>query len=526
MRTSKQTKKWMATLVVTGLGVAVLAPAAQAADEPEPASVQTALTINEVQSSDPADGPDWIELTNTSDQPIDPNGVVVLDNSDSDPYTIVGKDPLAPGAYLLLSKDTDFSFGLGKGDSVRLFSTGTTDFSGATPFDATTWPADNHTVPSWGRCPDGIGDFAMTTAATPGAVNDCSEPEPEVGSVDDIVINEIESNGDNPDWIELKNTGALPVDVAGLQLVDNGGDEQYAIPADTTIVAGGYLIIDGTQFTFGLGSDDSAILLSADGNTVLDQYDWTEHAATTYGRCPDGTGNFADTATATPGATNDCAEAPLTDFPIVINEVESNGDDTDWVEVMNVGAEAFDISGYVFKDDKDDHSYALPEGSVVAAAGVFVIDQLTTASAGFDFGLGNPDTVRLFDPSGTTLLLSETFSSHAAVTWARCPNGTGNFVDSTSSTKGELNDCSTPVRINEIESSGDAADWVELINISDAPVDITGLILSDNKDEDVFTIPSTPALAAGGIVVFERTDDPATGFDYGLGGGDDSRYPR
>lgn len=147
----------------------------------------------------------------------------------------------------------------------------------------------------------------MTTSATPGAVNDCSEPEPEVGSVDDVVINEIESkDGDNPDWIELKNNGSLPVDVAGLQLVDNGGDEQYAIPADTTIVAGGYLVVDGTQFTFGLGGDDSAILLSADGNTVLDQYDWTSTAEVTYGRCPDGTGDFAATTVATPGEANVC----------------------------------------------------------------------------------------------------------------------------------------------------------------------------------------------------------------------------
>src|SRR5690606_32414879 len=46
--------------------------------------------------------------------------------------------------------------------------------------------------------------------------------------------------------------------------------------------------------------------VSADG-VVLDEYSWTAHAATTYGRCPDGTGAFATTTAPTKGAANQCA---------------------------------------------------------------------------------------------------------------------------------------------------------------------------------------------------------------------------
>jgi len=348
--------------------------------------------------------------------------------------------------------------------------------------------------------------------------------EPAVGSVADIVINEVESSGDATDWIELKNTGTAVVDASGLQLVDNGGDEQYSIPADTTINAGDYLVVDDTQFTFGMGSGDSAILLDTDGTTVLDEYTWTSHAAVTYGRCPDGTGEFADTAVSTRGAANDC-QPPVVTSDIVINEVESNGDDTDWIEVMNIGTDPVDISGWVIKDDKDTRPDTVPSGSIVAPGGLLVIDQKTsTYPEGFDFGLGNPDEARLYLPDGTTLVASYAWADHAAVTWARCPDGTGEWIDAPTSTKGRPNDCNTPLRINEVESSdGDNPDWIELINVGDSALDITGLVLSDNKDSDVFTIPATPALAAGAIVVFERTDDPATGFDYGLGSGDNVR---
>src|SRR5690606_35460294 len=109
----------------------------------------------------------------------------------------------------------------------------------------------------------------------------------------------------------------------------------------------------------------------------------------------------------------------------------------------------------------------VPAGSVVEPGGVFVIDQQTTTHPeGFDFGLGNADKVRLYLADGVTLMATESWTEHAPVTYARCPNGTGPLEPSFASSKGELNDCSTPLRINEVESSdGDNSDWIELINV-------------------------------------------------------------
>lgn len=54
-----------------------------------------------------------------------------------------------------------------------------------------------------------------------------------------------------------------------------------------------------TEFDFGFGGADQARLFDADGVTLLDAYTWESHAATTYGRCPDGGGEFQETTTPT-----------------------------------------------------------------------------------------------------------------------------------------------------------------------------------------------------------------------------------
>jgi Lamin Tail Domain/RTX calcium-binding nonapeptide repeat (4 copies) len=122
-----------------------------------------------------------------------------------------------------------------------------------------------------------------------------------------VKINEVESNGGTPgDWVELVNTGSAPVDVSGWVVKDNDDTHVFTVAAGTTMAAGAFLALD-VDPVFGLGSDDSARLFLPDGSTLVDSYSWTSHAATTYGRCPDGTGAFATTTAPTKGAANACA---------------------------------------------------------------------------------------------------------------------------------------------------------------------------------------------------------------------------
>ena len=119
-----------------------------------------------------------------------------------------------------------------------------------------------------------------------------------------VRINEVESSDGNPgDWVEIVNTGTATVDVSGWVGQDNDDDHSYEIDKNTTLAPGGFLALD-VDSSFGLGGEDSARLF--DGDTLVDSYSWSDHADTTYGRCPDGTGDFITTTAPTKGSANAC----------------------------------------------------------------------------------------------------------------------------------------------------------------------------------------------------------------------------
>jgi hypothetical protein len=129
-----------------------------------------------------------------------------------------------------------------------------------------------------------------------------------------VKINEVESNGGTPgDWVELINIGGTTADLSGWRFRDNDPARVTApaiIPAGTLLPPGQYYVLNEVvsgvgQFNFGLGAADSAIVTDAN-DAPVDSYSWTAHAAVTYGRCPNGTGAFVNTATSTKGAANDC----------------------------------------------------------------------------------------------------------------------------------------------------------------------------------------------------------------------------
>ena len=94
---------------------------------------------------------------------------------------------------------------------------------------------------------------ATTTAATTApAAATTAAPEPEYGSPSDIIIIEIcaknksvieDFSGDYPDWIELKNTSDLPVNLSGCGLSDDINEPMKWKFPDTVIEPKGYLIV-------------------------------------------------------------------------------------------------------------------------------------------------------------------------------------------------------------------------------------------------------------------------------------------
>ncbi|MDD3402956.1 MAG: lamin tail domain-containing protein [Hespellia sp.] len=499
---------------------------------PETLSSASTVVINEIESSASDKGNDWIEIINIGDTAVDISGWFVSDDkgienlADGSTWKIEDGTTIAAGAVMVLEQDTDFGFGLGKADTAGLYD------GNSQLLDSYAWTG--HANGTYARVPDGIGEF-VDQEATKGQLNSTAGVPGEGGEntgTGKLVINEINSAPD--DWVELMNAGTADLDVSGYEIRDNSDDHRFKIAAGTTVKAGELLLIKDTtvgevyndttqtyssgefQTAFGMGSGDSIRIYDTQG-ALLDEYSWTEHASyngqeseASYGRYPDGTGEFA-VMPETPGSAN-----TLHPSQVVINEIESDGDTTDWVEIYNKGTTAVDISGwYLYDNDPVGHAADITpvaEGTTLEPGACYVLDQ----NVHFTFGLGKADSVTVYNKNKAAV---DTYSweSHAAGVYARIPDGTGAFVDFPTSTKGAVNIVVNKVVLNEIQSSdpNNDPDWIELANPTAEPLDISGIIVKDSDDNNTYTIPANTVIPANGFLVISQDE-----FSFGLGKAD------
>lgn len=152
-------------------------------------------------------------------------------------------------------------------------------------------------------------------------------------STSPVRINELQSSGtsyvdpfDNattPDWIELYNTGAEDVDLAGYYLSDDSEDlTKFTFTTNATIAAAGVLVLvaDGADqaeqgplhvgFKLSGTTGDRVLLTDPDGYLVDEiQFGVPPDATVDYSfsRIPDGTGVFEWCAAPTAGKVNGSA---------------------------------------------------------------------------------------------------------------------------------------------------------------------------------------------------------------------------
>ncbi|MFC1641623.1 lamin tail domain-containing protein [Myxococcota bacterium] len=121
---------------------------------------------------------------------------------------------------------------------------------------------------------------------------------------------------DTPDWIELYNAGKRDVSLAGYYISDNGDNLLKAeLSPEAVVPAGGVLVLwgrvdsaeetDPLHLPFGLSGDGEGVWLSDPQGRLLDHVEFgageQDHS---YGRYPDGTGEFRWCAIPTPKEVN------------------------------------------------------------------------------------------------------------------------------------------------------------------------------------------------------------------------------
>lgn len=262
---------------------------------------------------------DWIEIFNNSNKLLNLGGLHLSDRFDNPGMWQFPQNTfLQPYSYLIIWADEDpnqpglhanFKLSSSNGEQIVL-----SDVNLSTLDSVIFGPQQlNKTM---ARIPNGKGVFVEGTPT----FNSYNGNGITILS-GDVVINEFMAANDSfpdpagefDDWIELFNNTNQEINLEGTFLTDNDTiPNKWQFPTNSIIPANGYLIVwadenegqEGLHSNFKLSASGEKILFSNFDLSVIDQTTFGEQTSEfSYGRLPNGTGNFSFN-TPTPGATN------------------------------------------------------------------------------------------------------------------------------------------------------------------------------------------------------------------------------
>ncbi|MHA3773525.1 lamin tail domain-containing protein [Verrucomicrobiota bacterium sgz303538] len=225
-------------------------------------------------------------------------------------------------------------------------------------------PNGTHTVEVLGQ--DAAGNWQDNDPAKP--ANQQAIPTAKTWTVNTalqlIRINEVLADSATvPDTIELYNAGATAVSLTGWSLTDNPlQPAKYAVPAGTTIPAGGYLTVSATASLIQLDKDGDTVYLY-EGATLRDSVAFGHQIPDyTIGRI--GTSGAWTLCQPTLGAAN-TAQRLGDPTAVRINEWFTSGNvlyDNDWIELASSSSLPVSIAGLRLTDN----SIGNPAGHTIA----------------------------------------------------------------------------------------------------------------------------------------------------------------
>ena len=137
------------------------------AEEPDAENTNGFIVINEIVARS-AETEDWIEFFNPSNANADVSNWSFRDSNPDHSFVFPPNTVINVGEYLIFEKDApgSFGFGFGSNDEVYLFD------DSDTLIDQTVWESgDAEENTSWGRYPNGSGDFETLLILTRGSEN-------------------------------------------------------------------------------------------------------------------------------------------------------------------------------------------------------------------------------------------------------------------------------------------------------------------------------------------------------------------
>lgn len=194
---------------------------------------------------------------------------------------------------------------------------------------------------------------------------------------------------------------------------------------------------------------------------------------------------------------------------VVINEFLAHTDDPqeDFIELYNLSRETLDLSGARLSDDPDTRGFTIPSGISIPPFGFL---HWTQSELGFALNSGG-EFILFFHPNGSRVLDSVQFTGQDnGVSTGRFPDGGPGFQELSSLTPGSPNATIMvrPIVINELmfhpPFENDDHEFVELLNTSEEPVDLSGWRFIDGID---LQIPEGISINPNGFLVIAKNKE-------------------
>jgi len=314
-----------------------------------------------------------------------------------------------------------------------------------------------------------------------------------------------DESGDTDDWIELYNAGAVDVDLGGMYLGDSvGNSTQYTLPVGTVVPAGGTLILWADGDT-GDGANHLDFKLSGAGeyvglfdslaryNAPIDAvYFGPQEPDVSWGRFPDGGGEWHAMDTPTPGTPNRLSPPR---FLAVARTPTWPG-----------AGEGVTVTA------------AITAGSPIVAATVWV-----DAGGGFQampmtaVGGSGTSWQLVLPPQAAGVLVRyylEAIDSLSQRTLdpAAAPAATHRYLAGYAPPAVRINEFLADNASVNLDEAGEYDDWVELYNGSAVTVALDGLYLSDDLAQPTrWPFPAGTAIPPGGYLLVWCDGDTGQG---------------
>lgn len=442
---------------------------------------------------------DWIELANTSAVEADISGWSLTDDENVRQFVFAPNTRVAPGGLVLVrcagpgnTNPAAASFALAqRGETVLLY-----DRSGSR-VDAVSFGLQ---IPEHSSGRSEIdGDWTLTVP-TPGMPNEA------VNLSADLTINEVMADpvAGEDDWIELHNLATnAPASIGGFYLSMSNAVSR--LPGLSFVAPGGFVRLWADERA---GADHLSFKLPGAGATVrladpigaeLNQFAYTmQKEGVSYGRYPDGSGQYASfPGTATPGAPNYLPSAGA----IRINEVlaaartaqDGTGRIAGWIELENVSGEPVSLAGFRLRKSGSLSGEISFSSNAVLVAGQFLrvwcdpaepeSGEVQRANLGAALSAqgGEVELLDSLDRVVDSVKFGAQISGMSiglyAGVWSLLAAPTPAAANTPAAALGDF----SLARINEwmvAPVTGD--DWIELHNPQDTPVQIGGLVLTDD----------------------------------------------